>query len=107
MSYVKIDPILKARWVAALRSGDYAQGREVFLDSVTNQYCCLGVLCEVADVPVHMEFGTNLADNYSDVRELLVARYPQDNPIVEDLWRMNDSLQKSFDEIADFVEENL
>lgn len=39
-------PEIRARWVAALRSGEYAQGRGSLRDG--NQYCCLGVLCDLA-----------------------------------------------------------
>lgn len=46
----KLDPELKARWVAALRSGNFAQGcaqlKRGNLDGKPT-YCCLGVLCEV------------------------------------------------------------
>jgi hypothetical protein len=43
----KLDPEVKAAWVAALRSGDYTQGRE-YLRSSDDTFCCLGVLCELA-----------------------------------------------------------
>ena len=46
-----MNPERKAEWVAALRSGDYPQGRNV-LTSVesdgTRRHCCLGVLCDLA-----------------------------------------------------------
>lgn len=35
------------KWIAALRSKDFAQGREVLHNEATDTYCCLGVLCEV------------------------------------------------------------
>lgn len=38
---------IKERWIAALRGGDYRQGHGV-LRSSGNEYCCLGVLCELA-----------------------------------------------------------
>ena len=42
---------VKKMWLDALRSGDYTQGREV-LHLVTEdgeqQFCCLGVLCDLA-----------------------------------------------------------
>lgn len=42
---------LKAKWVAALRSGEYAQGlynlRRPGTDGTADTYCCLGVLCEL------------------------------------------------------------
>lgn len=39
-------PELKARWVAALRSGQYAQGKGQ-LRRFDDTYCCLGVLANV------------------------------------------------------------
>lgn len=34
------------RWLEALRSGQYVQGREM-LHSADEKYCCLGVACEL------------------------------------------------------------
>lgn len=41
---------VKARWVAALRSGDYVQGHDRLTSSTGRGFahCCLGVLCELA-----------------------------------------------------------
>lgn len=43
---------IKARWVAALRSGNYRQGKEKLARQMTRTmpmtHCCLGVLCELA-----------------------------------------------------------
>lgn len=38
---------IKERWVAALRSGEYAQTRQRLADD--DGFCCLGVLCEIAE----------------------------------------------------------
>jgi len=46
MTALEMDPQIRARWVAALRSGEYEQGREVLRSGDT--FCCLGVLCELA-----------------------------------------------------------
>ena len=37
---------VKKKWIAALRSGEYKQGRES-LRPTENTYCCLGVLCDL------------------------------------------------------------
>ena len=37
---------IKARWVAALRSGEFEQGKEYL--NRDGRMCCLGVLCELA-----------------------------------------------------------
>lgn len=36
------------RWVEALESGEFEQGRGVLYDTETNRFCCLGVACELA-----------------------------------------------------------
>jgi hypothetical protein len=43
----KMNPEVKARWVAALRSGEYKQAK----NSLRKQdaFCCLGVLCDLYD----------------------------------------------------------
>jgi hypothetical protein len=43
----KIDPALKARWVEALRSGNYEQTKRTLRDG--RGFCCLGVLCDLID----------------------------------------------------------
>lgn len=46
-----MNPEIKAKWINALRSGDYAQARSALarLDNRagTESYCCLGVVCEI------------------------------------------------------------
>jgi len=42
-----MNPEIKAQWIAALRSGEYHQGKGV-LESVWGDFCCLGVLCHLA-----------------------------------------------------------
>jgi len=50
----KVNPEVKAKWVAALRSGDYKQATghlRVTTGTGDNQqdgFCCLGVLCDLA-----------------------------------------------------------
>ena len=43
---------IKARWIKALRSGEYMQGQNYLHQTDSGQkehrYCCLGVLCELA-----------------------------------------------------------
>lgn len=46
-----MNPEIKAKWVAALRSGEYKQTTGVLTevnDDGTTSHCCLGVLCELA-----------------------------------------------------------
>lgn len=39
---------IKAEWLTALRSGDYAQGNGR-LRTAGDRFCCLGVLCDIAE----------------------------------------------------------
>ncbi len=43
----RMNPEVKAKWLTALRSGMFGQTRSKLSDGEGN-YCCLGVLCEVA-----------------------------------------------------------
>jgi hypothetical protein len=43
-----MDKELKTKWVKALRSGRYKQGRTQLHNPKNNTYCCLGVLADVA-----------------------------------------------------------
>lgn len=36
------------KWVKALRSGKYKQGRKALRNIVNDSYCCLGVLCDIS-----------------------------------------------------------
>lgn len=47
----RMNPEVKSKWVARLRSGEYAQGSGYLNQANGNggrEYCCLGVLCEIA-----------------------------------------------------------
>lgn len=43
---MKLKPDVKELWVAALKSGEYVQGR--FSLRKNSKFCCLGVLCDIA-----------------------------------------------------------
>lgn len=47
-----MDKALKKKWVSALRSGKYKQGKDRLRQTNTHGetvFCCLGVLCEIQD----------------------------------------------------------
>lgn len=107
-----MDAIVKAKWTAALRSGEFEQGVGS-LKTLDGKYCCLGVLAEVAG----FEFGEKdtpccSAGNYivKDGKEcgyrpfeaLGLAPWSQAR-----LWEMNDVYCKTFPEIADYIDANL
>lgn len=102
----KMNPELKAKWVEALRSGEYQQG--VMYLKRDGCFCCLGVLCEVAGLTLHDSVADQEADDYQPIFDLL---NDADAKISAKLWQMNDgtgvSRPHSFVEIADYIEEHL
>lgn len=102
---------MKQRWVSALRSGEYEQGRGTFRQD--NKYCCLGVLAEIDG---QLEENGSLKDHpYSDsyFPDFLSEYYGLngmyiDGRIIQNvLVQMNDVFLNSFNEIADWIEKNL
>lgn len=108
---------IKKKWIEALRSGDYDQGKGA-LYAVTDEgakYCCLGVLQEVAygeDHWVETALDT-LASNGSTW--CLSPKDIESHGLVDEnhtwhiihLMDMNDSKGSSFGEIADWIEDHL
>lgn len=74
---VKMDPELKARWVAALRSGDYEQTTGALREQLRNKncdgFCCLGVLSDLLP---------NVTWELLDESSMYTAAYTSDNPDV-------------------------
>lgn len=114
----KLPVEFKEKWIAALRSGDYKQGSSYLclIENGPPEYCCLGVACHVAGIPNDKMNERQLIDRkwktgkvVPDILRGLISN----NPIVDTLTTMNDGDffprrgQKSFSEIADWIEENL
>lgn len=104
---------IKQKWLTALRSGEYKQGRGNL--HYKDEYCCLGVLCDLHAKETNSEW-TNHDDypyKYFYSTQLLPQQVCEWSGIdisltVErDLICLNDSAGKSFNEIADFIEEKL
>ena len=113
-------PSVKTRWIRALRSDKYKQTTSILRDGPGEGYCCLGVLCDIIDPE---GWGAE-SDDYDyedyeskwtykgDVEEdtlpvSLRKRLNIENQHVETLINMNDTENKSFTEIADWIQENL
>jgi hypothetical protein len=97
-----MDPALKARWIAALRSGKYKQG--IGYLEYSNKFCCLGVLCLVQDrQPAKMYPRLEMRGTSELPVELSGGL---DSMTCENLANMNDS-GVSFSEIAQYIEREL
>ena len=96
-----MNPEIKARWVAALRSGKYKQTKG-FL-RCDESFCCLGVLCDV----VEPEYWNG--EDYAIDPHLPAERLTDGVGIdyVDVLTHMNDHEGETFRAIADYIEREL
>lgn len=105
-------PELKAKWIAALRSGEYQQGREALC--LKDTFCCLGVLAEVYGARKETDkhgtiyfFDTVHLTDIGYDWDMNVPDGLLDSDIQDVLTNMNDAEGKTFAEIADYIEENI
>ena len=98
----KLPQEFKEKWVTALRSGKYEQGKGRLKNGL-GEYCCIGIFCEVNNIPYNE---TSMLDQRGDE----IGYKPlQDfiGPKTDILWRKNDTNNESFSEIADYIEKEL
>jgi hypothetical protein len=107
---------LKTKWIAALRSGTFKQACGTLMTDVAingNAHCCLGVLCEVAGIPLA---GISHIPAYEQLKTLLntAQRFPSSRPgdmerfaTTDKLVQLNDFDHADFTAIADFIEVNV
>ena len=104
---------IKAQWIAALRSGNYAQTQGM-LQSYAG-FCCLGVLCDL-----HAKTGMGawddlsydgnsdlLPDSVAEWAELEESPFINDAPLVDLNDGVNGYEPRTFAQIADLIEETL
>lgn len=125
-----MNPEIKARWVSALRSGEFLQGggalKKYYPARGASEHCCLGVYCELAAAAghatqepytPHREFVAEEQNlmKFKDLIGVGDAGFPTDLLMgwggldlqsAHLLASMNDE-GKSFAEIADWIEANL
>jgi hypothetical protein len=95
MKYDKIPKLKKRKWLKALRSGEYQQGRGKLYES-ENVMCCIGVGAAVLDNDVSR-------NNTFDCAEIIGL----DEEARERLVEMNDKKNWSFERIATWIEKHL
>lgn len=119
-----MDTKIKADWIAALRSGDYIQGRgqlrETDLSTGATSFCCLGVLCNLHAI-AHPKIAAaqSTKDSYMQMTSYLPPSVEiwsglsdkagvyghRVGPSVGSLANDNDN-GKSFEQIAGIIERN-
>lgn len=120
MSATRMDPRVRALWVAALRSGKYIQGRQQLriplqlgAPGIPQKHCCLGVLEELHSAETGLPFPSNRA-TLSPVT-MCWAGLKDSNPTTTKgcMIAMNDGTPVqgggplTFSEIADVIEAEL
>jgi hypothetical protein len=119
-------PDVKAKWVAALKSGEYVQGRSRLRTGDT--FCCLGVLCDLHSKATGEKWHINLDGTgaYRRTRSMLPEGVMVwagldigPDPVVmvksefaigkarRSLSELNDCDKLTFPEIADLIQEQL
>lgn len=94
-----MDADIKIKWLEALRGGQYKQGVGDLRYNGT--YCCLGVLCTVVDPD------WEIGNGWFGMPEGVFKASGLKSADPATLAKMNDHEGKSFDEIANYIEENL
>jgi hypothetical protein len=114
---MKLKPEVKEKWLAALRSGEYNQGRRQLRTSDGN-YCCIGVLCDISGLGEWVD-DAGYGSNYKTEDGLSWATAPavvrawatrdgeDSDSVWDDLVGLNDLSSLSFEEIAMYIEEDL
>lgn len=121
--YSKMNKNVKKVWLKALRSGRYKQGEGLLCNQYEGEkptYCCLGVLFnESSDgdwerdidydgLPDSVWFAVANNDvDQSDLPSGEAEKFGLNRISVAKLVEMNDEDNKSFKEIASWIEENL
>lgn len=97
----------KRKWVKALKSGKYNQCIRKLYDG--NSYCCLGVACVINGINKRL---LNAVGQPPFKFSSLPAIIREDsegksNAVMNRLMEMNDGENKTFPEIADYIQKNL
>lgn len=113
-----MDIVWKKKWIEALRSGKYKQGRAALKEvrGKTAKYCCLGVLCDLAardglirraSKPLYDVSARDFEGNSGALPDHLRERLEMEKKDQSHLISMNDVDEASFSKIADWIEANL
>ncbi len=96
---------LKARWLLALRGGEYLHGSHRLRNLESNRYCCLGVLCQemgrLDDGGAYRHKGKGKGSTSLIMERGIHAVLPW--RVQTKLINMNDIQGRSFEEIASWI----
>jgi len=116
-----MNPVIKQKWIEALRSGEYSQAKFRLYDG--QSYCCLGVLCDLYLKENNQEW-TVLSNTEENIDEYYIAGQSETlprpvrgwagiedsmpkTPLGTSLIALNDDEDYTFSLIADVIEAEL
>lgn len=104
-------PEVKTMFIKALRSGEFKQAKGQ-LRTNKDGFCCLGLLCNLhAETHPNSQYNRSNPEVYGGKRDKppkqVLGWAGLNEYDVEDLIMMNDEEEKSFKQIANFVEGKL
>ena len=109
-----MDRRIKDEWIKALRSGKYQQCQRALRKFPGTHYCCIGVLADIYSKEVGEEWYENKAHGYftfhddsGNLSRYILDWADIDSNIERKLIKLNDDQGFSFDQIADWIEENI
>lgn len=104
---ITLNKKFKAKWLNALRSGKYAQTTETLMDN--NGFCCLGVACAVAGIPLKQIEDVGVPSELSEKNQMKLPPFFR-NPdyskgkdcekVINECTQMNDTKKMTFKQIA-------
>lgn len=98
----------KDQWCAALRSGDYKQGKGFLYRPENHSFCCLGVL---ADLHGKLDGSGTFVGAKPDSAQILPTSWLRELGLPHaaacDLMVLNDENRATFAEIATWIERNV
>jgi hypothetical protein len=105
---------IKQKWLTALRSGEYQQGKSALRRDEGGQrlYCCLGVLCDLIDPNEWQpaKEGQPMAYKHAIATGMptydIMERVDLPSAAAQKLAQMNDD-GRSFEEISNWIEVNV
>lgn len=117
----KLPKVFKKKWLKALRSGEYKQGKGLLYSSKDDSYCCLGVACKVQGISPDQWGFMDGKNKYKGIPDILIGY--DNNDLTNVLACMNDAFttrrantikpsftykkRRSFKQIANWIEKNL
>jgi hypothetical protein len=108
---------LKKKWIKALNSGDFEQGRLYLHHAETNKFCCLGVLCDlvVDEISTVLTYHSDdnsyrwggFVDMTNRLNSVVLGYTGLTDREQHKLINLNDHRRKSFKKIAKYIKKNI